>query len=145
MLCVAMSDGRGNSLGPVAVREAVGFTAGLVAAGEQILAGRHAGQSHYVTGVAPYLVESRGMTRRAALERTSAKREIDLSVDIDGVLGPGLHCDAQNRTELARSRTVVLRPRPPWPEERGPTAPVIPVAWPSWAACIGRTYARLVL
>lgn len=88
MLCVALSDGRGNGLGPVEVREVVGFIAGLVAAGEQILAGCHAGQSHSVTGVAPYLVEPRGMTRRAALERTSAKREIDLSEDIDGVLGP---------------------------------------------------------
>lgn len=47
----------------------------------------HAGQSRYVAGVARYLVESRGMTRRAALERISAKREIDLAEDIDGVLG----------------------------------------------------------
>ena len=47
-----------------------------------------AGQSRYLAGVAPYLVEPRGMTRRAALERISAKREIDLSEDIDGLLGP---------------------------------------------------------
>lgn len=86
VLCVPLVDGPGNDLR--GVWEAVGFIADVVAAGERILVHCHAGRSRSVAVVARYLVESRGMTRHAALALISAKREIYLSEGIDEVLGP---------------------------------------------------------
>jgi protein-tyrosine phosphatase len=86
VLCVPLIDGPGND--PRGVREAVRFIADVVAAGERILVHCHAGRSRSVAVVARYLVDSRGMTRRAALELINAKREIYLSEGIDEMLGP---------------------------------------------------------
>ncbi|CRI67816.1 putative Dual specificity protein phosphatase [Thiocapsa sp. KS1] len=86
VLCIPLVDGPGNDLRDV--REGVRFIADVVSAGGRILVHCHAGRSRSVAVVARYLVESRGMTRRAALALISAKREIYLSDGIDEVLGP---------------------------------------------------------
>ena len=85
VLCVPLIDGSGNN--PRDIREAVQYVRDIISANERILVHCHAGRSRSVAIVARYLTETTGISRQAALDLISSKREIYLSDGIDEIFG----------------------------------------------------------
>ena len=83
-VCVPLVDGPGNDF--AAAREAVDFISEVVDEGRRILVHCHAGRSRSVVIVARYLMSSRSLTAKQALELLASKREGYLSSGIEELL-----------------------------------------------------------